>query len=103
MIYPVLYSSKYMKSIAYRGPVSWNELKPEMRCLVNNLAFVRVIKSHLYWHDSPVVCRNDIVRRVTCKLACLYLSFICFLVNNRILERLSSLTLLYSFRHPSKY
>ena len=26
-------SSKYMKSVAYRGPTSWNSLKPELRCL----------------------------------------------------------------------
>ena len=26
-------SSKYMKLVVYRGPTSWNSLKPELRCL----------------------------------------------------------------------
>ena len=38
-------SSKYLKSIAYMGPVTWNQLKPDTRCIVNKSSFMRAIKS----------------------------------------------------------
>ena len=41
-------SSKYMKSVAYRGPTSWNSLKPELRCLRDKNAFIYAVKSY-FW------------------------------------------------------
>ena len=45
---PKPYSSKYIKSVAYRGPVLWNQVKPELRCLVSKQGFASALKSH-YW------------------------------------------------------
>ena len=39
-------SSKYMKSVAYRGPTSWNSLKPELRCL--RVGFISLYYNHRY-------------------------------------------------------
>ena len=41
-------STKYLKSIAYSGPVTWNQLKPDIRCIGDKNSFTRAIKS-LYW------------------------------------------------------
>ena len=41
-------SSKYIKSVAYRGPVLWNQVKPELRCLVSKQGFASALKSH-FW------------------------------------------------------
>ena len=41
-------SSKYMKSVAYRGTTSWNSLKPELRCLRDKNAFIYAAKSY-FW------------------------------------------------------
>ena len=48
MILPQLNSSKYMRSIAYKGPTLWNHLNSEIRCIGNKNGFVKVIKSY-YW------------------------------------------------------
>ena len=43
-------STKYLKSIAYSGPVTWNQLKPDIRCIGDKNSFTRAIKS-LYWES----------------------------------------------------
>ena len=43
-------STKYLKSIAYSGPVTWNQLKPDIRCIGDKNNFTRTIKS-LYWES----------------------------------------------------
>ena len=43
-------STKYLKSIAYSGPVTWNQLKPDIRCIGDKNNFTRAIKS-LYWES----------------------------------------------------
>ena len=41
-------SSRYIKSVAYRGPTTWNRLKPELRCLRDKNRFVSAIKCY-FW------------------------------------------------------
>ena len=41
-------SSRYIKSVAYRGPTTWNRLKPELRCLRDKNSFVSAIKCY-FW------------------------------------------------------
>ena len=41
-------SNRFSKSVAYRGPVSWNQLKPDLRCINDKYVFVKAIKSY-FW------------------------------------------------------
>ena len=42
---------RYIKSVSYRGPTSWNKVKPELRCLKDFGDFVRAVKSyHWEWY-----------------------------------------------------
>ena len=36
-------SSRYIKSVAYRGPATWNRLNPELRCLRDKNSILNVI------------------------------------------------------------
>ena len=54
IVVPKPNSSKYLKPIAYRRPVTWNQLKPDTPCIVNKISFMRAIKSS-YWDSYKTI------------------------------------------------